>query len=210
MHAFRCALLALLVIGLVGCSGGDDAPGDLSSGIDWQTYQDPLGRYTIELPSPPPSPPRGSFLISLSPRATFAVNVALTTPLAEALPAEWQAFLANPSSHEAANALLAEHLRQIIQRLKNPANPNRPGENHTVQSAVAIERDGIPGVDVVMQIDNGHSYTRRLFLTPEHVYEVLANIGAGELDPSITQRVLDSFYVKPRATAAAAPPQRIQ
>jgi hypothetical protein len=210
MQTFRCALLALFVLPFVGCSDGNDPAGDVTSGVEWQTYQDPLGRYTIELPVPPPSPPRGNFLISLSPRATFAVNVALTTPLAEALPAEWQAFLANPSSHEAANALLAEHLRQIIHRLKNPSNPNRPGENHTVASATAIEREGVPGVDVVMQLDNGHSYTRRLFLTPEHVYEVIANIGAGELDPSVTQRVLDSFYVKPRMTAAAAPPNRTQ
>lgn len=200
------ALTALGLVAVFGCADVLGPSGEDDGGIGWSVFHDPQGKYSIELPAPAPTPPRRTFSVTLNPRATFTVGVGPTNAIAQALPEAWQAFVADPSNRSAADQLLAEHLRQIVYSLQNPTNPNRPVENHAITSAIPIDQAGVPGVDVVMRLDNGHTYTRRLYLTREGVFEVQANIAAGAADPAIGKRMFDSFTINPAPVTASLPP----
>ena len=173
---------------------------------EWQTVQDPKGRYSVDVPGKPGGVHDSGMFVSVSGNSTVAVNVNEAKFMSLADEAAWKAFQANPGDGEAIEKLLRAHLDRVIHSLKNPRFPQDPPEPYSIVSAQRTQIGAFPGLDVVMKLDGGNRvHTRRMALTPENYFELLVNAPEPELEPETIQRIVSSFKIGPMGPPATAP-----
>jgi hypothetical protein len=172
---------------------------------EWQTVQDPSGRYSVEVPGQPSRVSEFGFYVSVSGNSTVAVNVSPASLLALSDEQAWKSFQANPADADAAEKLLRAHADQALASLKNPRASQDKPETYTIASSQRVQVGDFTGLDVVMKLEGGNRvYTRRFVLTPQDLVEALVNAPEGEIAPETIQQVISSLKVNTPSTPPAA------